>query len=389
MTKVPIKAIPYHVNWMAADYGRMREELAQLADRGVNYVLLSPPWFRIQPRPQQIDRVVMATLEVCYDAALQARIGAVTTMLTAAYAGSLELPDWHHEADVVGWLQGRTTTPIYRRGGRVRINGVVRPLQLADPYRTDTYGVGQRELIRVVMGYFAGHHAARHWLFAPGWSYLADTPTQVAAAWWQELVGLARRVHAGAVIMAHVDAPQLLGHGFDVVTMSRDVDVVCVDTAMPILPQRHQRAPWVPMQFLQHLVAGLTQRPTVVGMHPLGSDHQTGWRTVSWYDRRVLVPVMTPIQLVDQWQVYVAWLQKYAVAGVMYPIGWHGGYDNDRDDGHAVWPRVSVSVQGEIDVCMRQWQQCGEYTDDFDRERYLYHPQRELLRLWRAYTYMG
>jgi hypothetical protein len=386
MTHEPIKAMPYHVNWLAADKGRIREELAQLADRGLTHVVLSPAWFRLQPRPQQIDRVVMATLEACYDAAQQAGLAAITTLLTAGYAGYRELPDWHHAADVVGWLQGRTTAPLYRRGGTVRINGVPQRLQMANPYSMDTYRAGQRELIRVVMGYFAGHPAARHWLLAPGWSYLANTPAHIAQAWWQELTSMARRMHAGAILMAQIDGPQLLGHGFDAVMASREVDVVCVDTAMPIMPQRQRRLPLLPMQFLAYVVAGLTQRPTVIGMHPIEIGRVAGWHAQVWYDRTLAVPVLPVGQLIDLWPLQVDFMQRTAVAGVMYPYGWHAGFDRDRDEIETQVSEAAFSVYRALDVALRGWQQICSQHDAFDQERYHYQPRQELLRLWRDFS---
>lgn len=387
MTDGPIKAIPYHVNWLTADKGRIREEVAHLADRGLTHMVLSPAWFRLQPRPQQVDRVVMATLEACYDAANRAGMACITTLLTTGYMGHTELPDWHHTVDVVGWLQGRTTTPIYRRGGSVRVNGVSRRLQLANPYRTDTFRDGQRELIRVVMGYFAGHPAARHWGLAPGWSYLADVAPAIAQAWWQELTSLARRVHAGAVLMTQIDGPQLLGHGFDAVMASREVDMVWVDTAMPILPHRQRRAPLLPMRFLHYLVAGLTQRPTIIGMHPLMRGSVAGWHALTWYDRALAVPVMTDTQLIDDWHAHMAVVQQYAVAGVTYPRGWHAGFDSDRDAvGDALAQMAADSVYRQIDVMLREWQHIGVTQDSFDYERYRYQPQKELLRVWREYS---
>jgi hypothetical protein len=383
MTDRPIKAIPYHVNWLSADKGRLREDIAQLAERGLTHVVLSPAWFRLQPRPMQIDRVVMETLETCYDAAHRAGLGAVTMLLTAGYMGQLELPDWHNTADVVGWLQGRTTAPIYRRGGSVRINGVLRRLQLANPYRTDAYRDGQRELIRVVMGYFAGHPVARHWLLAPGWSYLADITPAVAQTWWQELIALARRVHAGAVVMTQIDAPQLLGHGFDATIAGREVDMVCVDTAMPILSYRQRRLPVLPMQFLAYVVAGMTQRPTVIGMHPLMCGSMSGWQSVRWYDRPLAVPVLTEAQLIDAWHTHVDVMHRQAVAGIVYPHGWHIGVDRDRDVRTA---DVSDGVMRHIDALMRDWQTVGTAQDTFDRERYAYQPQKELVRLWREFS---
>lgn len=385
MTVEPIKAIPYHVNWLHADKGRIREEIAYIADRGLTHVVLSPAWFRLQPRPHQLDRVVMATLESCYDAAQRAGVACITTVLTAGYMGYTELPDWHHTADVVGWLQGRTTTPIYRRGGSVRVNGVPRRLQLANPYRTDGFRDGQRELIRGVMGYFAGHAAARHWLLAPGWSYLADVAPAVAQTWWQELTSLARRVHAGAVLMTQIDGPQLLGHGFDVALAGREVDVVCVDTAMPVLPRRQRRAPLLPMQFLQYLVAGLTQRPTIIGMHPLMRGSVAGWQVLRWYDRPLAVPVMTDAQLIDEWHAQMTVWQQHVVAGVVYPRGWHAGFDGDRD---VIGGDLTTgdSVARQIDVMMREWQTVGVTYDAVDQERYHYQPRTELVRLWREFS---
>lgn len=388
MTHTPIKAIHYHVNWLAIDKGRIRDELAQLADRGLTHVYLSPAWFRLQPRPYQVDRTAMAALEACYDAAADAGIAAITSVLTAGYAGELELPDWHHSADVMGWLQGRTNAPIYRRGGVVRINGAPRRLQVAHPYRTEAYRAGQHELIRVVMGYFAGHSAARHWLIAPGWSYLSNTSASVAQTWWQEITSLARRVHAGAVLMGQVDGPQLIGHGFDAAMMSREVDMVVVDTAMAILPYRTQRAPLLPLRFLAYVVEGLTQRPTVVAMHPIAYGAGASWQVRDWYGRKVAVPVVTGGMLVDAWMKLIGAWQRDTVAGVVYPIGWHWGDDDDRavvrDECHDM-----LGLMVQLDAELRSWQQVGSHREGFDNERYMYAPHRELLRIWREFEVDG
>lgn len=386
MNDGPIKAIPYHLNWLNADKGRIREDIAHLADRGLTHVVLSPAWFRLQPRPQQIDRVVMATLETCYDAADRVGLAAVTTLLTAGYMGQLELPDWHNTADVVGWLQGRTTKPIYRSGSTVQVNGIPRRLQLAHPYRTDMYREGQRELVRGVMGYFAGHPAARHWLLAPGWSYLADVSVTVAQTWWQELTALARRVHAGAVLLTQIDAPQLLGHGFDAALAGREVDGVWVDTAMPIVSYRQRRSPILPMQFLAYVVAGITQRPTVIGMHPLIRGSVSGWRSVRWYNRPLAVPVLTDTQLIEAWHMQVEFMQRQAVAGVVYPRGWHVGMDSDRDGIDDLATMMSDRMMQHIDGMMRDWVVVSGAIDAFDIERYQYQPHKELVRLWRTYS---
>lgn len=386
MSTTPIKAIPYHVMWDAADIGRIREEFAHIADRGMTHVVLSPTWFRLQPRPHQVSRDVMQTLEACYDAAARVRLQAITAVLTTGYAGVRELPDWHHTPDVMGWLQGRTNAPLYQRGGTVMVNGVMRRLQLAHPYTTETYRTGQRELIRVVMGYFAGHPAARHWLLAPGWSYLADVPSSVATAWWHDITSMARRVHDGAVLMAQIDAPQLLGHALDVATIGCEVDMVVVDTAMPVLARRQHRPLLAPMQFLYGVVAGLAQRPTIIGMHPFGEAPQATWVKWRWYDHTLAIPVMPGIQLTSIWEAWVRYLQQTNVAGAMYPAGWHIGRDIDREARVQGLPGVSSAVRAECERMLRGWQQTGAGQMDIDGERYHYQPRQEMQRLWRAFA---
>lgn len=386
MKTAPIKAIPYHVMWTHADKGRIREDLAIIADRGLTHIVLSPAWFRLQPRPYQIDRVVMATLEACYDAAAHVGLQSITSILTAGYAGVRELPDWHHSADVVGWLQGRTTAPLYGSGGTIRINGVSRRMQFAHPYTTDTYRAGQRELVRVVMGYFAGHSAAQHWLLAPGWGYLADVQPTVATSWWQALTSLARRVNPQAVLMAQIDGPQMVGHGLDVGMVAREVDVVVVDTAMPVLAQRQMRPVFAPMQFLHAVVAGLAQRPTVIGMYPIGVNDTSTWHTVRWYDRPVAVPVCAHGQIATIWHDFVTYMQRMQVAGVVYPVGWHAGHDDDRHDQIAQRFRVTTAIHADCELALRDWRVVGANHDDIDSERYRYRPRQELARLWRAFA---
>lgn len=386
MTSTPIKAIPYHIAWDHVDIGRVREEFAYIADRGLTHIVLSPAWYRLQPRPQQLDRAVMAVLEQCYDAAGQVGLKAMTTLLTAGYAGERELPDWHHTADVVGWLQGRTTAPLYGGGGSVRINGVRRQMSLAHPYTTDEYRTGQHALIRGVMGYFAGHPAARHWVLAPGWSYLADVDPIVAQKWWQSLVHMARRVHADAVLIAHIDGPQLLGHGLDAVMVGRDADYVWVDTAMPVLAQRQHRHVFAPMYFLQYVVAGLTQRPTLIGMHPIGVGAVSSWQRVRWYDRSLAVPILGNGQSSEVWHAFVRFLQQTTTAGLVYPFGWHAGYDSDRREYTAFFPHMRPDLLHEYEQVLRAWQHIGVQHESFDGERFLYRPQLELQRLWHEYT---
>lgn len=383
--QVPLKAIFYHLNWANPDKGRMREELAQIAERGLTHVYLSPPWFRLQPRPHRVDRMVMATLEACYDAAEWAGMAAVTSVLTAGYAGMRELPDWHTSDDVMELLQGRTQAPVFRRDTQVYINGVRRGVVLANPYIPDTFRYGQHELIRAVMGYFDGHPAARHWLLAPGWSYLGRTDRKVAYAWWQEITSIARRVHTGAVLMAQVDKPQLLGHSFDLEMMSREVDMIVVDTAMTIVSHRHTHAPMVPMQFLAYVVAGLTQCPTVIGMHPIERGTGVAWQSKTWYEGSLMVPELADEQLVDAWMQLLDGWKRTNIAGVVYPIGWHWGADDDRriaaPDYHRLAPLMT-----QLDAGLRQWQQVGTQREQLDAERYWYEPFYEIIRLWNEFT---
>jgi hypothetical protein len=208
----------------------------------------------------------------------------------------------------------------------------------------------------------------------------------VAQTWWQELTSLARRVHAGAVLLTQIDAPQLLGHGFDAARAGREVDVVCVDTAMPILPYRQRRSPLLPMQFLAYVVAGITQRPTVVGMHPLLRGSVSGWQSVRWYDRPLSVPVLTDAQLIAAWHTQVQSMRRSAVAGIVYPRGWHVGGDSDRDVIDGGVAGMPESLMYQIDAMLHDWQLVGAAHDAFDSERYQYQPHKELMRLWREFS---
>ncbi len=381
--------------WQEIDWAVVRDQFSQLAELGVRQVVLRPPWGQLQPRPQRIDRVSMANLERCLDAAQAAKLNAMVALLGVTAWGAFTLPEWHNNPDVVGWLQGRTTQPVATQGAAVIIDGRWQRLHSANPFTTEAWQQAHHLLIQTVMGYFASHSAISHWMLAEGWSQLAPTTSAIARTWLHKLITQARAVAPRATLAGMVDGPVLLGqHGISLALLAEYVDVLLVDGAMPALRQRTTRRLSAPALFLYEVVAGLTQRPVLPWLAPtLMSDVASNWQQIAWQQQIIDMPALSDDDDGRYHETLLAQLHQAGAPGVVLPMPFAMPYGDS--DLPVAWLRrgqALIDARGNLTgggkAVQRMWQaapQVGQRTVAIDRERYDHNPVQELHRLWHEF----
>lgn len=385
-----------HTGWAQADIGLMREQFNQLAELGISHVVLQPSWFRLQPHATRIAAPTMRLLEQCLDLAHAHKLTAIVSLLAIDVGGALALPEWHNHADVVGWLQGRTTRPISTSGTAAIIDGRWHTLRAADLFRTPDWVNAQQLLVQTVMGYFASHPAATDWILGAGWSRVPGTTTRVDAHhWWRQLCETARDVAPRARLMSVIDAPALTAqHALGIDTLTTQCDTLIVTAAMPELTMRQQRRLSTPAAFSHELVHALSHKPVIVALSPvLASTTQSQWRTVPWHQQSLDVPCVAG----DDAGLYVEHiltrLHTAGAHGILFPHVLP--QSQHHDDTPISWLSQQLSfvdAHGQLSsagIACRHWHQPAHLvhtaTSSIDPERYWYRPVHEFRRLWHEY----
>ncbi len=387
---------PAQTRWEAGDSGLMREQFNQLAELGVSHLFLTPSWAHLQPQANRIATRTMNFVERCLDLAHQAHLSVIVSLLAIEQHGALTLPAWHNHADVVGWLQGRTTQPLSVIGTPAIIEGRWRTLQMANPFTTTAMVDAQHLCIRTVMGYFAQHPACTQWVLGAGWSRLHTTTTTAQAShWWQQLRETALRAAPQAHVMSLVDGPSLTGqHALSVTTLAAHSDSLLVNAAMPELTARQQRRLSAPTLFSHELVHALSNKPVTVVLPPLlMAPAQAHWQRVTWHQHPLDVPCVTT----DVAGLYVEHLLQRlhaaGTAGVIWPasIPVAGADDSPLIPWVAQqWPLAThPGLHTTTGTAWARWfhtvHRVNTPTTTLDRERYWHRPSAEFLRLWHAY----
>jgi hypothetical protein len=365
-----IRIIPAPIDWQHPDRGAVRDALAATAEAGYTHVECSPPWHLLQPTARTIDSRTMQLLETLVDDAAAVGLRSVVHLLQVRDRGVLTLPDWHHGPDAVGFLAGRTRQPVRFQGIPVRIDGRLRTLDLADPYRTESWRDAQLLLVHTVVGYYGSHPAITHWHLADGWSRLADTSAAHAAAWLRGLTEAARRAAPAAHLVATVDAPNLLGHALIVGVLAGQFDVLQVDAAMPEIPHRDALRLSTPPHVLHDLVAALARRPVIVRLAPTLRGDTRGWRQTTWHQQPLVVAQLSDEDSERYAQAVVAALQPAGAAGVVFPQP-------------PAPSRIDPQQSRIVGNVLRGWETCVAAASTIDAERFLHNPLRGFQMLWK------
>lgn len=390
-------ATPIQTPWQVGDMGLMREHFNQLAELGVSHLLITPSWAHLQPQANRIASRPMRFIEHCLDLAHQAHLSVIVSLLAIEHEGALTLPAWHNHADVVGWLQGRTTQPIHVVGAPALIDGHWRSLQMANPFTTAALVDAQHLLIRTVMGYFASHPACSWWLLAAGWSRLPGTTLPAHAAhWWQQLRETALLAAPQAPVMSLIDGPTLTRqHALDMAVLATHSDMLVVNAAMPELTTRAQRRLSAPALFSHELVHALSNKPVMVALPPLlMAPAQASWQRVAWHQQALDVPCVPGEDAGLYLEHLLQQLHASGCAGVMWPAAFPApAYHHPPTATWAApqWPLARhPGLLTPVGTAWAHWfgqmRRVTTHTASIDSERYWHRPHAEFLRLWHAYA---
>ena len=80
--------------WKRFDLGEVRDDLARIAELGLHAVRFFLMWDDFQPRPGEMDPVVLERFEAFIDAVADARLRAIPTLFTGHMSGVNWLPQW-------------------------------------------------------------------------------------------------------------------------------------------------------------------------------------------------------------------------------------------------------------------------------------------------------
>ena len=382
--------------WAQLDVGYVREQFTQMRETGVSHVVLTPSWFRIQPTATRIAPPMMHRIEQCLDMAAQAHIHVILSLLAIETHGALAFPEWHNQADVVGWLQGRTTQPVAMTNVPAIIDGQWGTLRGANPFSTVELVRAQQLLIQTVMGYFASHPACAYWMLGAGWSRLQSQVTAPQAQqWWQRIGDTARHSAPNARLMSFIDAPSLTNaHALSLQTLVNDCDTLVVNAAMPELIDRQHRRLTAPARFGHEIVHALSHKPVIVALAPLcRSTTQAHWRHIPWHQHQLAVPCLADEDAGQYVEHLLAGLHQAGAAGVIWPEAFV--QPTGADDMPLDWRTTQHALLNEhgqahaMGQALARWNQPARVvqaaTSTIDSERFWHRPQRELTRLWQAY----
>lgn len=401
-TQSLIRAVRYtphhhtHAGWAQGDVGQLREHIRQLAELGTSHIVLQPSWFRLQPQATRVSPACMRIIEHCLDAAHEAGLRVIMSLLAVTDAGALTLPGWHSHADVIGWLQGDTTQPVSMQGMPALIDGWWGTLRAANPFRTAPLVAAQHLLIRTVMAYFASHPACEYWMLGAGWSRLSAHITAThAEQWWQQLCEVALIAAPQARLMSLIDAPTLLrSHALHLATLTAYCHTVVVDAAMPELTMRQQRRLSTPAVFCHDVVHALSNKPVVVACAPVfHSATHTHWQQIAWHQHPLAVPCLAG----DDAGLYMTQLlhrlHNAGVAGIIWPQGITAA--PHHDDLPLAWLPHQLALYDtpqRMHLAGSAWMAWArtlpirqEAHITIDSERFWHHPAHEFARLWHAY----
>ncbi|HMP39989.1 MAG TPA: hypothetical protein PKA05_06375 [Roseiflexaceae bacterium] len=282
----------YHM-WQHYDRGAVREELAQIATFGCTLVRFCLTWEVFQPGAERLDTEAMRQLEHALDTAHETGLRTVVCLFPVAGGGALALPAWANGPDILGQLRSsgpRGHTLLVRPPGITPVvsGGAYRPFQADDLY-SGALLEAQRYLVREAIGYFGRHPALDGRQLGEGFEHLQQPESAAAAdAWLRTLAAEARRAYPHARLIGMASQANLM-HATalrpEQLTIVYDTAAITVDPAELAPGQRHSDAP----VFLHALMAGLTQRPTIVaglGM-PTAPREQSGWMTDQAYGRSI------------------------------------------------------------------------------------------------------
>src|SRR5258706_5062108 len=190
-----------HNWWRPFDRREAREELAQIAATGFDTARLCLRWEDFQPQPDRVGSAALRALEHTLDAAHEAGLRVVAALFPAALDGSLQVPAWANQSDVIGDLQRTVrfgSLLVVRPASRPPLlyEDRYHPNQTRDLFNDRAMLDAQRYLVREVVGYFGAHPALWAWQLGEGLERVHRPGSAEAIRDWLAVIGEAVRAQA-------------------------------------------------------------------------------------------------------------------------------------------------------------------------------------------------
>jgi hypothetical protein len=279
--------------WEALDRVAVREELAQIADMGLDTLRVQLTWEQFQPGSRRIGGRAMRGLEELLDAAQSIGLRVAPVLFPVALSGTLTLPAWANGASLIDELVGSgqiEPPPEPTPGGMpVLSDGAYRHNQSRDIYRYQPLIAAQRYLVREVCSYFGKHPAIWCWQLGEGLEVLQlPDSSEAARTWYLALTEAIREQQPSARILGATSIRSLSTRAGPRPDMLAEVcSLVGVAADPPELPGEPARHTTF-SAFVHALASGLADRPTIVTALGLPTTAQRGgaWVDELIYTRR-------------------------------------------------------------------------------------------------------
>jgi hypothetical protein len=309
--------------WEDLDRIEVREELAQIADLGLDTLRVQLTWELFQPGSRRIGGRAMNGLERLLDAAQDSGLRVVPALFPVAMSGALLLPSWANGASLVDELVGSgqiEPPPEPKLGGMpVLADGAYRHNQSRDIYRYRPLVAAQRFLAREVCGYFAKHPAIWCWQLGDGLDVLqAPDSAEASRAWHMGLAEAIRERHPSALLLGALSGRSLATAAGPRPEMLAEVCGLLGVAADPPEPPGAAPRHTTYAAFVHAIVSGLADRATIVTSLGMPTTGQRGgaWADEPIYDRRRAVFYADPDQQGAFLEAALARLSGAGAAGI-------------------------------------------------------------------------
>ncbi|HTW86290.1 MAG TPA: hypothetical protein VMD91_19615 [Candidatus Sulfotelmatobacter sp.] len=162
--------------WRRFDAGEIREDLARIAELGLDSVRFFLRWADFQPEPRTLDRTMLTRLETFADLVAQAGLQAMPTLSCGHMSGVNWLPSWS--------LDPATTTARFRT---ITERGES-PNGIGDFYLPGPLLEAQVRFARAVGERLRAHPAVTAWDLGNEFSNLREPTSADAAATWSRVL---------------------------------------------------------------------------------------------------------------------------------------------------------------------------------------------------------
>jgi len=267
--------------WADFDAGEVREELALIADLGIDIVRVFLLWESFQPHPDVVDAGAVRDLTTVADLALDAGLTLEPTFFTGHMSGPNWAPDWLLDRSRPRRAGGRQIVSLSRRSSAAH--------DIHDPYTTPFVLDAERLLLRTVCSALGDHPGIWAWRLGNEPDLFARPATaESGRAWMAEMTRTIREADSAHPVLIGLHAASLhedVGLRVDHAAAETDISVMHGYSIYDPLAREPLDPDLVP--FTAALTAALAGRPILfeeMGVNTHVPDRESHWEELAAWD---------------------------------------------------------------------------------------------------------